>query len=292
MDPLTADHCLLDRGSAWWGRNRKRIERHAKIINGHECGIAPPLQRQAHVAGGRSSGSPARPWPRRRRTLLPAAAPPHAVRASLLAKATTATFVCTRCVSARSEPPRGVALVSSPGRADRAPWISSLRRYLLPRLVMPTRRGLPLVVTWRGTRPSRAARSRQRAFHEDDLRSVAPQSISSAFADGPADEAGRHGREGHNRHARPRAACPRELAVAAAQRAQPAAHARGVCPACPGEGVKMLPMLLACASKEKRFDLSPSLNLPSTLPLPPRAQATLATSRWPHPLREPSSAIL
>src|SRR5271156_3578990 len=58
---------------------------------------------------------------------------------------------------------RGVPLLASRGRADRAPWISSLRRYLLPRLVMPTSRGLPPVVTWRGTSPSQAARSRPRA---------------------------------------------------------------------------------------------------------------------------------
>ena len=47
--------------------------------------------------------------------------------------------------------------------AERAPWISSLRRYLLPRLLMPSSRGLPPVVICRGTSPSQAARSRPRA---------------------------------------------------------------------------------------------------------------------------------
>jgi hypothetical protein len=35
--------------------------------------------------------------------------------------------LCTRCISARSQPPSGVALVASAGRADRAPWISCIR---------------------------------------------------------------------------------------------------------------------------------------------------------------------
>src|SRR3954463_728136 len=87
----------------------------------------------------------------------------QAIRASLLASATTAAFLCVRPISARSHSPRGVPLLDSLGRADRAPWISSLRRDLLPRLVMPTRRALPPVVTWRGTSPSQAARSRPRA---------------------------------------------------------------------------------------------------------------------------------
>jgi hypothetical protein len=38
-----------------------------------------------------------------------------------------------------------------------------LRRYLLPRFVMPSSLGLPPVVAWRGTRPNQAAKSRPRA---------------------------------------------------------------------------------------------------------------------------------
>src|SRR6185437_541093 len=60
-------------------------------------------------------------------------------------------------------PPNGVGLSSSVGKAARAPWIKSLRRYLLPRLLIPTNRGLPPVVTCRGTKPSQAAKSRSRA---------------------------------------------------------------------------------------------------------------------------------
>ena len=95
-----------------------------------------------------------------RRSELPRRSTTHAMRASLLAKATTAAFLCTRANSPRSQPPIGVALVASAGITDRAPWMRSLRRYLLPRLVMPTNRGLPPVVIWRGTKPSQAARSR------------------------------------------------------------------------------------------------------------------------------------
>jgi hypothetical protein len=38
----------------------------------------------------------------------------------------------------------------------------SLRKYLLPRLVIPSNFGLPPVVAWRGTSPSHAERSRPR----------------------------------------------------------------------------------------------------------------------------------
>src|SRR3954447_15245325 len=62
----------------------------------------------------------------------------------------------------RSHAPSGVALPESDGRAARAPWISSVRRYVLPRLVMPSRRVLPPVLACRGTSPSQAARSRAR----------------------------------------------------------------------------------------------------------------------------------
>lgn len=47
--------------------------------------------------------------------------------------------------------------------AERAPWISILRRYLLPRFVMPSSLGRPPVGTCCGTRPSQAAESRPRA---------------------------------------------------------------------------------------------------------------------------------
>jgi hypothetical protein len=66
-------------------------------------------------------------------------------------------------ISPRSHAPNEVGLSHSMGMAARAPWIKSLRRYLLPRLLIPTRRGLPPVVTCRGTKPSQAARSRLRA---------------------------------------------------------------------------------------------------------------------------------
>jgi hypothetical protein len=87
---------------------------------------------------------------------------PHDPR-QLVRKGNDSGILCTRCISARSQPPSGVALVKSVGSADLAPWISSFRKYLLPRFVMPTKRGFPPVVIWRGTSPSQAARSRPRA---------------------------------------------------------------------------------------------------------------------------------
>ena len=66
----------------------------------------------------------------------------QATRASLLASATTATFLCTLAIKPRSQPPSGIALEARLGRAARAPWIRSLRRYLLPRFVMPISRFL------------------------------------------------------------------------------------------------------------------------------------------------------
>ena len=71
--------------------------------------------------------------------------------------------LCMRARSARNHPPSGVSLLESVGRTALAPWIRSLRRWQLPRLVIPARRGLPPVVICRGTRPSHAARSRPRA---------------------------------------------------------------------------------------------------------------------------------
>ena len=84
------------------------------------------------------------------------------IRASLAASATTTVFTCARASSPRSQPPSGVSLLDKVGRAARAPWISILRRYLLPRLLIPSSFGLPPVVICFGTSPSQAARSRPR----------------------------------------------------------------------------------------------------------------------------------
>ena len=84
------------------------------------------------------------------------------VRASLAASATTTVFTCARAAKSRSQPPKGVPLLDSVGRAARAPWISILRRYPLPRLLIPSSFGLPPVVICLGTSPSQAARSRPR----------------------------------------------------------------------------------------------------------------------------------
>ena len=57
----------------------------------------------------------------------------QAMRASLLASATTAAFLCILANRPRSHAPNEVGLSRSVGKAARAPWIKSSRRYLLPR---------------------------------------------------------------------------------------------------------------------------------------------------------------
>lgn len=84
----------------------------------------------------------------------------HAIRASLLASATTTVLRCRRVRRPRSHAPSGVWLRASDGKAALAPWIKSVRRYLLPRLEMPSSLGLPPVEYCRGTIPSHAPRSR------------------------------------------------------------------------------------------------------------------------------------
>ena len=57
--------------------------------------------------------------------------------------------------------PSGVSCSATWGSAARAPWISCLRRYVLPRSLPILRSfGLPPVVNCRGTMPSQAERSR------------------------------------------------------------------------------------------------------------------------------------
>ena len=77
------------------------------------------------------------------------------MRAIFAAEATTAMLEWARARSAaqpRADP--RIASLASEGKADRAPWISILRRYLLPRLVIPKSFGLPPVVACRGTSPA------------------------------------------------------------------------------------------------------------------------------------------
>src|SRR5689334_22722276 len=67
-----------------------------------------------------------------------------------------------RARSPRSHPPSGDWLADSDGIAALAPWMKSIRRYLFPRLLMPSNFGLPPVVCCLGTSPSQAPRSRPR----------------------------------------------------------------------------------------------------------------------------------
>ena len=78
--------------------------------------------------------------------LSPRRSTAQAILASLLANATMATLGWARSSSALAHRPSGVSRSATWGNAARAPWISSLRRYLLPRLLMPRSFGLPPVV--------------------------------------------------------------------------------------------------------------------------------------------------
>src|SRR3984957_17653798 len=70
----------------------------------------------------------------------------QAILASLLAKATIATLRWARLASPFAHRPSGVSRSATWASAARAPWISCLRRYLLPRLLIPSSFGLPPVV--------------------------------------------------------------------------------------------------------------------------------------------------
>src|SRR5688500_5976101 len=65
------------------------------------------------------------------------------MRAILAASATTTVLECALASRPRSHWPSRVLLRLNVGKAARAPWISIFRKYLLPRLVIPSRRGLP-----------------------------------------------------------------------------------------------------------------------------------------------------
>jgi hypothetical protein len=65
---------------------------------------------------------------------------PHNPR-QLVGQGDDRSVLWTRCSRARSQPPNGVALAASAGKAERAPRIRSLRKYLLPRLLIPSGRG-------------------------------------------------------------------------------------------------------------------------------------------------------
>src|SRR5215469_4235207 len=86
------------------------------------------------------------------------------MRASLLAKATASLFRCNRSEAELSHGPK-LYRAQLYGRIRRtfAAWISSVRRYLLPRLEMRPRIDRPPVLYCRGTSPSQAAKSRPRS---------------------------------------------------------------------------------------------------------------------------------
>src|SRR6516165_3378962 len=88
----------------------------------------------------------------------------EAMRASLLANATASLFLCNRSDAELSHGPK-LYRAQLCGRIRRtlAAWISSVRRYLLPRLEMRPRIDRPPVLYCRGTSPNQAAKSRPRS---------------------------------------------------------------------------------------------------------------------------------
>jgi hypothetical protein len=64
-------------------------------------------------------------------------------------------------------PPAERRVALGDARQRGAPWISWRRRWLSPRLLIPSRFGLPPVVNWRATMPSHAERSRPRSKLSD-----------------------------------------------------------------------------------------------------------------------------
>ena len=78
------------------------------------------------------------------------------MRAFLLAIATQAFCQPTRAVSCTSQREIGSSRLPALITADFAPWISSVRRYSSPRLVILPRLVLPPLEFWLGTMPSHA----------------------------------------------------------------------------------------------------------------------------------------
>ena len=65
---------------------------------------------------------------RRASNMRPDRATAHTIRASLFARATTTTLRFARSSNARSQLPRRVSLFAKLGNAERAPWISKMRK--------------------------------------------------------------------------------------------------------------------------------------------------------------------
>ena len=78
------------------------------------------------------------------------------MRAFLFASATTAFCQPARAFSARTQRLIGSLRVCAELTTDFAPWISSVRRYASPRLVIVPRFVLPPEECCRGTTPSQA----------------------------------------------------------------------------------------------------------------------------------------
>jgi hypothetical protein len=64
------------------------------------------------------------------------------ILASLLARATASTFLCNRRVAdARQRAKPYFVQLPDRKRMERAPWMNNVRRYRLPRLLMPPKDG-------------------------------------------------------------------------------------------------------------------------------------------------------
>ena len=79
------------------------------------------------------------------------------MRAFLFARATAAIFGLRRPATRANHPSARSGRRLRLSSTERAPWISNVRKYVSPRLLMPSRFVLPPEEFWRGTSPSHAA---------------------------------------------------------------------------------------------------------------------------------------
>src|SRR5215813_14529857 len=84
----------------------------------------------------------------------------HTIRAFLFATATAVRFHPRRSSTPRIHRLRLSVFVLAQRRVARAPWSSSLRRYLSPRFLIPNKRVCPPVECCLGTKPHHAAHCR------------------------------------------------------------------------------------------------------------------------------------
>ena len=77
--------------------------------------------------------------------------------------------------------PSGLTWFVAAKMAERAPWMSSVRKYASPRLLIPSSVGLPPLELWRGTKPNQTETCRPLR----KLCASATEATSALAASGP-----------------------------------------------------------------------------------------------------------